>query len=174
MKLTRREGCSRASREVARSRRLEVAARSLFGCSADASTRDKNRVTMQLVSAILGAAVGAGVGLALQRLLGRPLAQSVLALLLGWILGSLIAAALWLALPPSGLDVLAVSMGLAESGLGVLLVVGIAAGSHALMGSLAHLIPGLALNRALVLGTVGGLWGAVTFGSAWGLTRPVG
>jgi hypothetical protein len=129
---------------------------------------------MRLLSAIVGTGIGVAVAWGVQRLISRPVTQSIVALLVAWILGSVAAAGLWLAFPPSNIDVLAVSIGISESGMGVIAAVVVALASHALLGWFANWLPGLASNRTLVLGAIGGLWGAAAFASAWGLTRPVG
>ena len=129
---------------------------------------------MRVLSGVVAALIGLGLGWGFQRLPGRPLALSVGAMLFGWVLGSVSAATLWILFPPNHLDVLAVSFGLAEGAISALLVCGLALATHAALGWVDHWVVGLAKHRALILGGLGGLLGALAFGSAWGLTRPLG
>jgi hypothetical protein len=129
---------------------------------------------MRVTSAFVGVAIGAGVGWVLQRLGGRLATSSVGAMLLGWLLGAITAAVLHLEFPPRQFDVLAVSFGLVEAVVGILLAVALALGVHTAMGWLASWAPTVALNRPLLLGGLGGLLGSLSFGSSWGITHPFG
>lgn len=113
-----------------------------------------------------GFALGAAVGLLAEWLFSKPLVQSLVAVPLGWVVGLLATALMWFAWPDRAADTraISVSVGLAEGTVSTLPLLALSAGLHAGLGwagSAVH--PALASHRAVVLGVLGGICGAMGF-----------
>jgi hypothetical protein len=127
-----------------------------------------------IIRMLVGCGIGAVAGLAIERTPAKPLAQSFLATTAGWVLGSFTAAAMWLKWPPPGGDVLAVSVGVSEAAIALLIVLACGYGAHVGLGwAGSALHPGLAVHRALILAVLGAALGTVCFTLGIGAAKPV-
>jgi hypothetical protein len=135
---------------------------------------EETEMTARLLSVPSALLVGIALGWLLQRVHIHPLTQSVAAFLAGSIAGSALSAMLWLAFPPAGADVLAVTTSLKGSAMALVLGALVAAGAHFVVVVLTPWLPSLALHRPILLGVLGALAGVATFGTTGGLVRPVG
>lgn len=118
---------------------------------------------------LLGLGIGVIVGWPLQRLKTKPLVQSVLAMQLRWMLAAFACGLIWMMQASRSEGVVALSFGLSEMMLTILPVALVAAGIHALLGRVAAVSTGVMRNRAIIVGAIGGVCGALVsgpFGSA--------
>ena len=118
-----------------------------------------------LLRVAIGVILGGVLGFALEKLVARPIVQSMIAMPVGWALGSFAAAVVWLTRPsPGGSDVRAISGGLAEVALSLLIILGLSATIHAALGwAGTSLHPALSTHRAMVLGILGAVCGTISF-----------
>ena len=97
--------------------------------------------------------------------MARPIVQSLLAMPIAWLVASFAATAVWLTrTSPEAFDVRAVSGGVAEGALALLVTFGLSAAGHAALGwagSAVH--PAFSAHRPVVLGIFGAVCGAISF-----------
>ena len=129
-------------------------------------------MTRAAISIGLGLAVGLGCGWACQQwLTRRPLVQSIVTVVSAWLLASLVSGVLWLMYPPADAHITAVAFGVTEAALSTAVIVAVTAVLH--VGS--EWIGGatsVVLWRPLILGVIGGAYGAVTVAYELGFVRP--
>jgi hypothetical protein len=114
---------------------------------------------------VLGLVIGIVVGWPLQQLNVKPVVRSILAMQLSWMFAALACGLIWMLQVSSREGVVALSFGLSEIMLTVLPVALVAAGIHALLGRVAATAsPGVVRNRAIILGSIGGICGALLAG----------
>jgi len=124
------------------------------------------------ISVGLGLAIGLGCGWACHHWLSkRPLAQSIMAVVSAWLLASIVSGVLWLFDPPADADILAVTFGVTEAALSTAVIVVAAAGLHAGSEWIGG-PPSILAWRPLILGAIGGTYGAATVAYELGLVRP--
>jgi hypothetical protein len=100
--------------------------------------------------------------------------QSVGALTAGWVVASMVLATSWLISPPTGVEVLAVGIGLVEATVSLVAMGTVGSMLHWwLTGPGAAFLPTLAVYRTLIMGFVGALVGAVSFSLGLGGVRGV-
>ena len=130
---------------------------------------------MDRVIAVVGAvAIGCLAGFAMRHVAVAGYWQSVGALTLGWVVASTVLAASWLIAPPVDVDVLAVSIGLVEAALSLVVMIVVGSALHWwLTGPGAALLPALAAYRTLIMGFTGALAGALSFSLGVGGARGV-
>jgi hypothetical protein len=140
-----------------------VELRRLSGCSTDEKAREGQ--SMNTASfLLLGLGIGVVIGWPLQRLNTKPLVQSILAMQLSWMFAALVCGLLWVMAATRNGGVGALSFGLSEIMLTILPVALVAAGIHALLGRVATARPSILKNRAIILGSIGGVCGAMLSG----------
>jgi hypothetical protein len=129
-------------------------------------------LTRAAISVGLGLAVGLGCGWACQHWLAkRPLLQSITSVVSAWLLASIVSGVLWLFDPPADADILAVTFGITEAALSTAVIVVVAAGLHAGSKWIGG-PPPIVTWRPLILGAIGGVYGAATVAYELGLVRP--
>jgi hypothetical protein len=116
-----------------------------------------------LVSLSLAVLVGALLGAAVHRLRWTPLLETTSIVVLASLVGSLVAAGVWLTLPPEETGVLAVTVGLVEALVPTMVVAGLGLPLHLGFAWVETLRPGVVHLRPAALGIIGAIIGVLGF-----------
>lgn len=123
---------------------------------------------------IVAIAIGCLAGSAMRYVPMPAFWQTQAALAVGWLVASIAMAISWLVSPPAGVDVLAISFGLSEAALTVVVIAVLGALAHWLLtGPGAVVAPTLTAYRTLVVSLVGAALGAIGFAKGIGAVHGV-
>jgi len=133
----------------------------------------RSALTSRVLASLIGIVLACLSGYVIARTPLRAHWQSLASIVCGWVLASISLGAAWVFWPPAEIEIRAVSVGLAEAGVGLLLIVAVGLLVHvALSWAARALHPGFTAYRSSLMGFLGALIAILAFDGGFGGVHP--